>query len=388
MLKRTMLMVGLTSLLNIACAQGLSSRLTVSDFMMIPKAAWAPIAVSQSARVTVTEELAAAGDLGFRLIHLDRAVRSTKVAARDLAASGLIQPGDILLSFRPEWDGTLAYAHMQLGVSHSGFAFIVEDETGTRHVHTLESPLNYSSYLDSPHHYTSLDAIHVLRPNLSNLQMANLSAWARTILLANKTQFEFFADYGKPMYLRGLPGVRSPADQVDFFARAVTNGGKVESYCSEFVWMLLSLKNCDPKAYTRACIAFPFATTSGALTAIVPAMTGNAGLAQGPEAALTTAGRAKQAVLETLTQRVFVDILTDPEQLEGRMSAGHRAVAEANRESMLLINAKYYMNGEDRNVATAINSQVAENFSPTSFLLRASARLDGFSYVGTVVFDK
>jgi len=54
-----------------------------------------------------------------------------------MAKSGLIQTGDILLSFRPEWAGGGAYPNIQMGVSHAGTAFTRNGEI--RHV---DNPLN------------------------------------------------------------------------------------------------------------------------------------------------------------------------------------------------------------------------------------------------------
>ena len=105
------------------------SLLNVSSFMMPPRASWASIGDSADASVNVTEHMGE-GDVGFRVLHLRAAVKGSKQAALDLARSKLLQPGDILLSFRPLWDKTLAYAHMQLGVSHSAMAFIVSDAGG------------------------------------------------------------------------------------------------------------------------------------------------------------------------------------------------------------------------------------------------------------------
>jgi hypothetical protein len=119
-----------------AVAQDKPQVLDVSSFMMPPRQTWAPIGGSADANVIVAES-AGNGDLGFRVLHLRASVKGKKQAAVDLARSKLIQTGDILLSFRPLWDKTLAYAHMQLGVSHSGVAFVVSDG-GEQFIMTIE----------------------------------------------------------------------------------------------------------------------------------------------------------------------------------------------------------------------------------------------------------
>lgn len=361
--------------------------LDVSSFMMPPRDTWAHIATSQDPDVVVTEKLAQQGALGFRILHLRAAAKGTKQAASDLAQSGIVQTGDILLSFRPLWDHTLAYAHMQLGVSHSAVAFVVS-EGGDDIVVTLESPISYSSHMNSPEHYSDLDAIHIVRPRLSETQKVNLEKWAR-LILSRKSKFEFFSDYSLPMYKRGHPNIATPRDEIVLLAQ-VANGSSsssFSSYCSEFVWALMGLRNCDPGMFDGSCVSPIFQTSDGMLTGIVPSLESDAGMVQGPEAALK-GGRLDQADrTDTLTQTVFVDTLTDPSELAGRMSAGHRKVAEDNMENMKILN-QYYASGEPVPVAQAINQSIFNNVSPTSFLLRSNAGMDGFKYVGTVIFDR
>lgn len=358
--------------------------LQVSEYMMAPVSSWVDLPANEN----ITFELNSAQDLGFRAIHLKASTKSTKQAAIDLAATGAIKSGDILLSFRPEWDGTLAYAHMQLGVSHAAMAFVVT-EGGTRFVHTLETPINYSSPMNSSHHYTDLNAIHIIRPNLTEEQRANLSGWAKKIL-SNPGRFGFFSDYGKPWYKRSTG--KTPVDQIKELGKVASSGGTFAAYCSEFVWTLLGLRDCDSANYRSGTCEKPIYSSAsgtqvaGAMTGLVPGLNGDAGLIQGPEAALMTKTPAERT--RQLTQEAFVDILTSPDQLAGRMSSGHRAVAEANSGIMTAINRQYYGNGENAAVAQGINAQVVDNFSPTSFMVRSNAGLDGFKYVGTVVFDR
>ncbi|MEZ4816157.1 MAG: hypothetical protein R3A80_13305 [Bdellovibrionota bacterium] len=354
--------------------------LKVSEYMMAPVSTWADVPESS----LVTKETTASGELGFRVVHLKRSTQASKQAAVDLAATGIVQSGDIFLSFRPEWDGTLAYAHMQLGVSHAALAFVVE-QGGSKFIHTLETPINYSSPMNSSHHYGDLNAIHVIRPNLNNEQRANLSGWAKKIL-ANPGRFGFFTDYATPWYKRGAN--RTPLDQIKELAKVATSGGSFSAYCSEFVWTFLGLRDCNPASYAPGCEKVIFGTQNGALTGLVPGLAGNAGLIQGPEAALVSGGKNETEKKQLLTQSAFVDILTSPDQLAGRMSSGHRAVAEANSDLMKFINQGYYAGGEPAEVAAKINSGVTDNFSPTSFMIRSNAKLDGFKYVGTVVFDR
>jgi hypothetical protein len=49
---------------------------------------------------------------------------------------------------------------------------------------------------------------------------------------------------------------------------------------------------------------------------------------------------------------------------------------------------RYYASGEPADMVPEINQGIIENFSPTAFMIRSDAGLDGLRYVGTVVFDK
>jgi hypothetical protein len=367
-------------------APGSSAILRVSSFMMPPRASWASIGDSADANVTVTEKMGD-GDVGFRAFHLRASVKGTKQVGLDLARSQLVQPGDIFLSFRPLWDKTLAYAHMQLGVSHSAIAFVVSD-TSDQFIMTLESPISYSSPLNYPEHYSDLDAIHVIRPTLTDGQKRNLGQWGK-LILNKRGHFEFFGDYSVPMYKRGIAGIAAPKDQIKYLAEVALGrkNSNFQSYCSEFVWSLLGLRDCDPNGFVESCVKPIFSTSDGMLTGIIPKVSGDAGLVQGPESALVGGKYAANRSKAILTGSVFVDFLTDESQLAGRMSSGHIKVAKESRASMKAVNG-YYAMGEPPLMAAEINKGVTGNVSPTSFLIRSNAGLDGLQYVGTIIFDR
>src|SRR4029453_9618079 len=149
--------------------------LDVPDFMMVPKSTWVAGFPELNKDGIKTDIATAAQDpnLGLRLVHLKKSYQATKLASEALAENGVIESGDILLSFRPAWADTLAYAHVQLGISHAALAFVVEMD-GKKYVHSLESPISYSSFLDSPHQYADLDVFHILRPTLTEAEKSNL----------------------------------------------------------------------------------------------------------------------------------------------------------------------------------------------------------------------
>jgi hypothetical protein len=355
--------------------------LDVPDFMMVPKSTWVSGFPELNKDDIQTEVATAAQDpnLGLRLVHLRKSYQATRRASETLGENGVIESGDILLSLRPAWADTLAYAHVQLGISHAALAFVVE-MNGKKCVHSLESPMSYSSFLDSPHQYGDLEAFHILRPTLTEAEKSNLKAWAK-LTMSHSDRFAFFSDYSKPMYKRGLPGVDRPIDQVRLLAKVIKDGGPTFScYCSEFVWTFLGLRKCSPDEFPNGNLEMFFDPLKG-FYQDAP----KAGLTQGPDAALRKSGNRNR--IQILTSKVFVDFLDSPSDLQGRMSSGHQAVARANKPKMDLLK-RYYASGEPADVVPAINQGIIENFSPTAFLIRSDAGLNGLRYVGTVVFDK
>jgi hypothetical protein len=355
--------------------------LDVPDFMMVPKSTWVGGFPELNKDNIQTEIAIAAQDanLGLRLVHLKKSYQATKLASEALAENGVIESGDILLSFRPAWADTLAYAHVQLGISHAALAFVVEMD-GKKYVHSLESPISYSSFLDSPHQYGDLEAFHIVRPTLTEVEKSNLKRWAK-LTMSHPDRFAFFSDYGTPMYKRGLAGVDRPIDQVRLLAKVIKEGGPTFScYCSEFVWTFLGLRKCSPDEFPSGNLEMFFDPLKG-LYQEDP----KAGLTQGPDAALRKSGNPNRT--QILTSEVAVDFLDSPSDLQGRMSSGHQAVARANKPKMDLLK-RYYGSGEPAGMVSEINQGIIENFSPTAFLIRSHAGLNGLRYAGTVVFDK
>ena len=85
--------------------------------------------------------------------------------ATRLGKSGLFQTGDLLLTFRSEWGGAGAYPNVQMGISHTGIAYVKDGE-----LHNIDNPLN-EEYLGTgmradltSEHYSTLNYIHVIRP--------------------------------------------------------------------------------------------------------------------------------------------------------------------------------------------------------------------------------
>ncbi|MCB0351551.1 MAG: hypothetical protein KDD38_10230, partial [Bdellovibrionales bacterium] len=81
-----------------------------------------------------------ADDLGLRLIVVRGDNRKSTSMA--LADSGLFETGDIVLSYRPEWYGTLRYSHIQMGISHAGMLYYKKTRDGQLALKNLDMPFD------------------------------------------------------------------------------------------------------------------------------------------------------------------------------------------------------------------------------------------------------
>ena len=57
--------------------------------------------------------------------------------AQQLAKAGVLQDGDIALTFRPELAGTLAYPHIQMGATHASLVYTKDGQA-----YNVDSPLD------------------------------------------------------------------------------------------------------------------------------------------------------------------------------------------------------------------------------------------------------
>src|SRR5262245_633308 len=116
----------------------ISKKVNIPVFFAVPASARAQLPKN----IKTTDKLidykhpgaaGAKGDVGLRLVVAKRAG-----LAKRLGQSGLVETGDILLTFRTEWGGAGAYPNIQMGISHTGFAYV--DKTGT--LRNLDNPLD------------------------------------------------------------------------------------------------------------------------------------------------------------------------------------------------------------------------------------------------------
>ena len=343
----------------------------------------------------------ASGDVGLRVIGAKRAGFGQR-----MAKSGLIQTGDIILTFRPEWGGGGAYPNVQMGISHTGVAYVKDGA-----VHQLDIPLNaeylggnYSGNFDSEH-YRTLKFMHIIRPRgLTDAQKATIVAWAsRFTGNARKvypTQISFNDDYNAPKYESGKPlGFVKHLAQIGL---AQSPPGQTSMFCSEFVWSLLALRNCDP---AKTGDAFKGGRIPSCVTPIMAPLraTGdffslrtrgaNAGLSEGP-LLVVDAMKLPEKQRDPLVESIFKE---DPKVL-AKMSEGHRTLAksltpkfEPLEEYYKIAVAGGWRRAQTWVASATIRRSIPDNYSPTSFLINTllprTNNKRTMDYVATVMFE-
>jgi hypothetical protein len=329
--------------------------------------------------------------VGLRIIKTNRAGLAAK-----LAKSGLVQTGDVILSFRPEWGGSSIYTNIQLGVSHAGMAYV---EAGK--VKNLDNPLDteYLGAMDASH-YRDAKMLHIIRPRaLSAIEQKNLLFWSKRFVQQAAriypSQLSFNRDYLDPKYVDGQPSefVKRLA-QIALGQRQT--GAALSLYCSEFIWAVLSLKDCsETETFTGsempACVREAFKPIPAAGDFIDRrGHDSTPGLADGP-LLLADALGLPDAERDALLLSVF-----EPKGSMTRLSPGHQAIATLL--SPFFANFKdYYLgifSGTQLAQATraAFNQRLKLNYSPTSYLINTFLPVDHeqrkFDYVGTVLIDQ
>lgn len=366
--------------------------------------------------------------LGLRLLVVqgkeDRLRNSQK-----LAESGIFENGDVVLSFRPEWFGSLKYSHVQLGVSHAGLLYIEEDQkTGKKYLKNLDMPMDEvhvgQGYLNSEH-YLGAPFVHVVRPRgLTAEQKKNLGAWIRLMASAGpkayaQNKIRFNQDYSDPK-IKNDPDLAFVGD-LGRIALGLPNQKyqKLTNYCSEFVWSLLALRDCDPATaknnfqsqLTPSCVK-PFFNAMPVL--------GNVLLSDNPENENLTVGmidgvplviewlkkltRFQTATNESLDELIKISVFDRATGAPEKISSGHKAVEEAIVSANPQFYAgllQYYQLINDENAATntmipamaqQFNASQALNYSPTSYkvhaLLPSQYKAKKFDYVGTIHYSQ
>ncbi|MGD9783177.1 MAG: hypothetical protein AB7E80_03150 [Hyphomicrobiaceae bacterium] len=384
----------------------LARKLGIPVYFALPPSARLPITSSIETSDVLVDfqhpDAKPGSNIGLRTVE----TRRSGMAAR-LGRSGIVQTGDLLLTFRPEWGGAGAYPNIQMGISHAGLAFVKDGV-----VHNLDNPLN-EEYLGrgmradlTSSHYATLKFIHVIRPRgLTEQERANIVAWstrftqnARKIYPQN---LKFNQDYNAPKYsrFRSLEFVK----RVGQIGLGVAQSEPLDLYCSEFAWSVLALRKCDP-AKTKA--DFEGRGTPSCIDEIMTPLdaTGNnisrqsrrsyIGLVDGPLTVIDSMKLPDEDRVKTLNS-LFDE---HPDKLS-KMSVGHRTVAKDLQPKFEKLRGYYlgvtsksaYDRLKARLVRSAFNASTPDNYSPTSFLINTLLPVDNnnrkMDYVATIVID-
>lgn len=315
-----------------------------------------------------------------------------------MAKSGLIQTGDILLTFRPEWGGGGAYPNIQMGISHTGVAYVQGGK-----LYNIDNPMDGAHIGFSSEHYRTLNMIHIIRPrNLTETQRANILFWGSKLRDGRgkiyPAQINFNDDYNAPKYKEG----RSPEFVKDLGQAALGQSlpdKPVGMYCSEFAWSLLALRNCPPNstfggAKLPSCVSEPMKPmeATGNYMQKKLSRSSYAGLVDGPMLVIDSLG-LPPAEREAAMKSVFV-VNHD----KTNMSDGHKTVAKAMQDNVPKLERYYVDSGKTllksiraRMIAYGMRRQIPDNYSPTSYLINTLLPSENsnrtMDYVATIVLE-
>jgi hypothetical protein len=334
-------------------------------------------------------------------VRLARANTTAKKAARrdmakQLASAGVLQPGDVVLSFRPENAATVPYMHVQMGSTHASLTYLKDGIA-----RNVDAPLNdeYIGGFDTMHFSGGInaqgggdlgtDALQIFRPRAlaeNQERRDRLNAWAAKAA-ANKAngRVSFNTDYLAPS-ATDAAAVRKLATAL---GKAIIGapGPSIKVFCSEFAYNMLALSACSEEeiraagADGAACVAplfdpLPMLAQDDSIV----------GLGEGPLAGILGAPAEQRGAL---VEQMFTSMSA------ANMSSGHRATAEATGPLMGPLKQYYQARaaGSPANnpqlapIFQGLNGNVKPNYSPTAFhalSTKSGARV--MDYVATVVF--
>jgi hypothetical protein len=365
-------------------------------------------------------------ELGLRIIAIpETGPDARKQMSEKLGAAGVLQDGDIVLSFRTFLADTMAYPHIQMGSTHAGMVFLEVEKTptgGERVVkaHNLDQPLDTDyNKLDSNSHFVgsfdskhyvgekdSTDALHILRPRWGEdraRRTENLRNWIK--LLGEKHQsiraaggMNFNSDYLKPLIATGASAAKIATEFGQIMLGIAPVRQDFDMFCSEMSFYLLTLSNCQvdelrppstPVGGEAACAQTgqPFTPMK-----LLGDGAGAPGLAEGPLLGMRHLGSA-------LPSNALSQLFPASEGPgASKLSAGHRAVAQATKPLMGGVQAYYTarlagMDDKANMAAAQVNSLTGNvaNYSPTAFLVQAMIPFTPgqprtIDYVATIMF--
>ena len=340
-------------------------------------------------------------EVGLRVIAVQQtntSVAAKQAARRDmatkLAAAGVLEDGDIVLTFRPELAGTMAYPHIQMGTTHAGLVYI---ENGA--AFNIDSPLDsqYVGQFDTAHYAGDgamdhgADALHIVRPQITDARRTQLRAWVGTLktnlarINGERAQVKFQSDYLVPSYVRAGMTTRQTVTALGKIILEVDTTTKLPMYCSEFAWHMLALSACSVTEIRNAgpegasCVDDVFAPMP-----LVAKNRSELGMAEGPLLSLMKLPAANRAAL---VPKIFET--GNP----AKLSSGHRMVSEQVAPLMAPLSQLYAARAAGASIemtasaAEMLSANMPNNYSPTTFLVQSMADSQrAMDYVVTLAF--
>lgn len=339
--------------------------------------------------------------VGLRVIAIKQGTtvaskqQARREMAKKLASAGVLKDGDIVLTFRPELAGTMAYPHIQMGTTHAGLVYTKDGAA-----FNIDSPLDsqYVGQFDTSHYAgnggddAGTSALHIVRPHITDARRTQLREWVMTLkgnlarINGQRTQIKFQSDYLIPSYVSAGKTTRQTVTTLGKIILEEDTTTKQPMYCSEFAWHMLALSACTPEQIRTAgpegasCVDEVFAPMP-----LVAANDNETGLAEGPLLSLMKLPAENRV---PLVSKIFAT------GNASGLSSGHRMVAEQVAPMMGPLSQIFTARASGAPIsATAegagmLNAQVPNNYSPTAYLVeslgeRASRAMD---YVATVAF--
>lgn len=268
----TLLSLGLTLGLSlIACAtddvaddqvdvdgEGKGDAITSSDpnrlldtpfYFSVPKSAvTAPIDRARYPYPTVWNASMQASAVGLRVVAIQQGTgvaahqKARREMATKLAAAGVLQDGDIVLTFRPELADTMAYPHIQMGTTHAGLIY-----TDGGAAFNIDSPLDsqYVGQFDTSHYAgnggddAGVDALHIVRPRkMTDARRVQLRTWIKTLksglgrINGERQQVKFQSDYLTPSFVSAGMTTRQTVTTLGKIILEADTTTKLPMFCS------------------------------------------------------------------------------------------------------------------------------------------------------------
>ncbi len=352
--------------------------------------------------VSIPGQSANGSALGLRMALVPEESRVR--ASQQMAENGLIKTGDLLVSTRPLFANSLQYLALQLLSTHISMAVVV-NENGRKLLYNLDMPmddkmmggknLGFGKSVMDASHFTEDNPnlmLHVLRPRLeSETQRQNIQKWLEKALAKARekkiypSKLSFNTDYNSPMYreVNGKADLSFVADTARLIlGQSLTANDHLQQFCSEFAWVLLSLKNCNPdatssdfkKGKTPACVSEffkPMQMFGSAFSSGTAKDEDFYGMTDGIPMLINQTGANPQLSMQ------LIDFALPGKDKEAKgLSVGHKGVATLMAPLIKQTNGyfKLTLTRDAKQIDGAraqLNPNSARNYSPTGFVVHA-----------------